>query len=277
MNKVIFVMIDAQCYEHAALRAGFLEHLVAEGRAAKYRMISGLPSLSRPMYETLMTGLPACEHGIYVNKTIRPSRCENVFSLTRKNGLVNAAAAYSWFAELYGGCCPYDMYRDRFLPDGSGEICHGIFYSNDDYPDDHVYADAEFLRTTYHPDFLLIHPMGVDRKGHLSFSSASREYHRAVENTFEQITFLLDRWHKDGYDVVVTGDHGMDTYGMHGGDEPIQREVPLYIFSDAVAPGNYTDHTIPNLNIAPLLCRLLGIAAGAQMLQTLDIHFVESN
>lgn len=270
MKKVILVMIDAQGFETAVQRAGFLEHLCEVGLAAKYRVACGLPSSSRPMYETILTGLPVSEHGIYSNQTVRRSTSENLFALTRRHGRTNAAAAYGWVSELYTDHAPFDVFRDRMQLDGSGDIDHGIFYIEDTYPDSHLYADGEMLRQMYHPDFLLIHPMNVDDMGH-RHTAASREYGHASEVSFDQIAILFDRWREDGYDLLVTGDHGMDLLGMHGGNEPIQREVPLYIVSDAAEPGDYTDHAISNLNIAPFICDLLEIPRGEHMISALEI------
>lgn len=270
MKKVILVMIDAQGFETAVQRAGFLEHLCEVGLAAKYRVACGLPSSSRPMYETILTGLPVSEHGIYSNQTVRRSTSENLFALTRRHGRINAAAAYGWVSELYTDHAPFDVFRDRMQLDGSGDIDHGIFYIEDTYPDSHLYADGEMLRQMYHPDFLLIHPMNVDDMGH-RHTAASREYGHASEVSFDQIAILFDRWREDGYDLLVTGDHGMDLLGMHGGNEAIQREVPLYIVSDAAEPGDYTDHAISNLNLAPFICDLLEIPRGEHMISALEI------
>lgn len=270
MKKVILVMIDAQGFETAVQRAGFLEHLCEMGLAAKYRVACGLPSSSRPMYETILSGLPVSVHGIYSNQTVRRSISENLFSLTRRYGRTNAAAAYGWVSELYTDHAPFDVFRDRIQLDGSGDIDHGIFYIEDTYPDSHLYADGEMLRQMYHPDFLLIHPMNVDDMGH-RHTAASREYGHASEVSFDQIAILFDRWRADGYDLLVTGDHGMDLLGMHGGNDAIQREVPLYIVSDAAAAGDYSDHVISNLNIAPFICDLLEIPRGAQMISALEI------
>lgn len=270
MKKVILVMIDAQGFETAVQRAGFLEHLCEVGLAAKYRVACGLPSSSRPMYETILTGLPVSEHGIYSNQTVRRSTSENLFALTRRHGRTNAAAAYGWVSELYTDHAPFDVFRDRMQLDGSGDIDHGIFYIEDTYPDSHLYADGEMLRQMYHPDFLLIHPMNVDDMGH-RHTAASREYGHASEVSFDQIAILFDRWREDGYDLLVTGDHGMDLLGMHGGNEAIQREVPLYIVSDAAEPGDYTDHAISNLNLAPFICDLLEILRGEHMISALEI------
>ncbi|MEG2074745.1 MAG: alkaline phosphatase family protein, partial [Angelakisella sp.] len=81
MGKTIFVLLDACRFDMAKEYGGYLEHMIDAGLGAKYRVNGELPSMSRPMYETLMTGLAASVHGITGNKEVRPSRCENLFSL----------------------------------------------------------------------------------------------------------------------------------------------------------------------------------------------------
>ena len=271
MGKVIFVMVDALGYETATKRAGYLEHLVTHNKAAKYKMQGDLPAASRPMYETLMTGLPAWMHGVTMNDVVRESRCENIFSLCKKQGLVTAAAAFGWICELYTGKYPFDPYTDRILDQPRGNLDCGIFYQNCDYPDSELYADGEYLRKKYHPDFLRIHPMNVDTIGH-GYGCLSKENQGAADASFQQIARLCEDWREDGYDVIVTGDHGMDTLGLHGGNEAVQRDVPLYILSDQVKKGDFTDHEISNLQAAPLVCRLLGIPLSEGMIQENQIE-----
>lgn len=271
MSKVILVILDAFGFEASTKRSGFLEHLTESGKCAKYKILGDLPSASRPMYETIMTGLPVWQHGISSNGIIRSSRCENLFSLTKKNGLVNAAAAYSWMYELYCSGKPFSVHQDRYALESSGSIMHGIYYCEDYYPDSHLYADAEFLRRMYCPDFLVIHPMNVDFAGH-KFGAASREYAHAGNMTMDQIAQLYESWIKDGYELIVTADHGMDELGHHGGNEPIQRCTPLFIVSDKVAPGSYTNEELTTCIIAPLVCHLMNIAPAAGMIHPNAIH-----
>ena len=71
MGKVIFVMVDALGFDTATKRGGYLEHLTEHNLAAKYKIRGELPSASRPMYETLMTGLPVYKHGVVSNAVSR--------------------------------------------------------------------------------------------------------------------------------------------------------------------------------------------------------------
>jgi predicted AlkP superfamily pyrophosphatase or phosphodiesterase len=80
MNKVILVLSDALGYHVAREGMGYLGHLVENKTASLYKVIGELPSMSRPMYETIHTGLNTSEHGIISNQVIRSSRKNNCSS-----------------------------------------------------------------------------------------------------------------------------------------------------------------------------------------------------
>jgi hypothetical protein len=63
---------------------------------------------------------------------------------------------------------------------------------------------------------------------------------------------------------------------MHGGTDEVQRDVPLYIFSDQISCGRFEEEYISQLDIAPLLCRLLGVSVPGTMKQQIDIAFKQS-
>lgn len=265
MGKTILVLLDACGFEASQEHAGILELLTEKKQCAKYRVQGELPSLSRPMYETVLTGLPAHQHGILSNVYVMPSQSKNLFQMARESGLITSAAAYHWISELYNGNAPFNIATQRFQLEGSNTIQYGIYYSEDDYPDTHLYADAEFLRTRYNPDFLLVHPMNIDFTGH-QCGNDGRQYRLSIMRNMECLALCLGQWLRDGYQVVVTADHGMDNLGLHAGNTQKQREVPLYILSDHIQYGDFTEKSISQLNIAPLLCKLLGIKEAQGML-----------
>ncbi len=263
-RKTILVLLDACRFDSMTENAGFLEHMIEYNKGAKYRVKGEIPSLSRPIYETIFTGLPVSEHGVTSNFHSRMSCCENVFSLCIKNEMTTAAAAHFWLSELYN-CYPYHPFHDRFYWRGDGAIDHGIFYSDDHYPDNYLYGDGEFLRRGYQPDFLVYHSMEIDYYGH-KFGAHSKEYESAVSHVTEILAALMPRWLAEDYNVVITSSYGINDYGMHGGDTDEQRIVPLYVFSPKCKSGRFTDESISQLAVAPLLCHLLGIEAGEKMI-----------
>jgi predicted AlkP superfamily pyrophosphatase or phosphodiesterase len=261
-NKVVMITLDGCRYDMAIQHLGFLNHYVEKGLASSYKVLSESPSNSRPLYEVLLTGVPTYENQIYTNYSAQLSKEQSIFSLTRNANRTTAAAAYHWVSELYNSA-PYSIFKDRIQHDESKNIQHGIFYSEDTYPDSHLFADANHLIATYHPDFMYVHSMNIDDIGH-KFTGNSIEYRRAVNRIDTILGIYLPIWQEMGYQVVVTSDHGMDDYGHHGGTLPEHREVPLFIFSKQIVP-TIGSTVIEQLQMAPLICLLLGIEKGEKM------------
>ena len=126
LSKVILVLSDALRYDTAVAGMGFLGHLVETQQASLYKVIGELPSMSRPMYETIHTGLPVSQHGVLANYIVRRSDKPNIFQAVVEAGKTTAAAAYFWYSELYK-YVPYDRLEDREVNDDSLLIQHGRF------------------------------------------------------------------------------------------------------------------------------------------------------
>lgn len=264
MSKTIFVLLDGLGFEAAAQNQGYAEHLIEEQKGAKYKVHGELPSLSRPMYETLLTGRKACEHGVTNNLAVWRSTGKSVFDQCRTAGKTTGAAAYHWISELYRRS-PFDYETDRMIFDEDDAINHGIFYFEDSYPDSHVFADAEYIRASRNPDFLMIHSMNIDDTGH-HFGSDSAEYHMSAAKANLFLSSFMPVWLANGYSVVITADHGMNEHRLHGGNTSVQRDVAMYLFAEGIKCGDFSEkEAISQLTIAPLLCRLLDVAAAPGM------------
>jgi predicted AlkP superfamily pyrophosphatase or phosphodiesterase len=267
MGKLVLVLIDGLRCDTAYRHMGFLEHLLEMGSASRYRVRAELPTMSRPIYETLMTGTPVMEHGIFSNEVNRPSKEEHLFSLAAEHKLKTAAAAYCWFSELYNKT-PFNPVTDRIQINTGKPIQNGIFYFKDVsgyYPDSHLVADAEALRAAYGPDFLLVHSMNIDDAGH-AFGGESGEYIKSVVMIDYILSNAIPLWLHDGYNVLITADHGFNRWGVHGGNGDEERMVPMYILGPTATGGDYSDITVPQLMLAPLCCNLLDIPRGGKML-----------
>lgn len=265
--KLITVVLDGLRYGAARKHLGYIEHLVEEGEAACYLVQSQLPSLSRPLYEVLLTGTPASRNGITANHIARRSREQDVFRLAADAGLRTAAAAYHWVSELYNAA-PFNPLTDRHQHDESKAIQHGAFYFEDHYPDSHLFLDAEYLRKTYDPHFLYIHSMNIDDEGH-KHGGESREYEASVRRADGILAGLIPLWRGQGYQVIVTSDHGMTASGQHGGTDAEEREVPLYLIGTGSLPPSLQGHArgLPQLGLAPFMCRCLGLSPSDAMMK----------
>ncbi|GHA17411.1 alkaline phosphatase family protein [Oceanisphaera arctica] len=231
MNKVILVVIDGLAYEVARDCLGYLQGLNEAGRMTGYQMQCELPAVSRPLYECILTGTRPVDSGILNNDMVRLSTQQSIFSLARQSGLTTAAAAYHWVSELYNRA-PYDPVRDRLTQDAELPIQYGLFYSQDHYPDCHLLQDAEILRTRFDPDFLLIHPMNTDDAGH-KFGLDSRQYRNSARRFDLLLAEYLPLWLEQGYQVLITSDHGMNRDQSHSGILPEERNIPLFVAGHA--------------------------------------------
>lgn len=263
MNKVILVLSDALRYDAAVAGMGFLGHLVETHQATLYKVTSELPSMSRPMYETVHTGLPVTEHGILANYIVRRSDKPNIFQLAVEAGKTTAAAAYYWFSELYNRA-PYDRLMDREVDDEKLLIQHGRFYTEDEYPDIELFVTAGMLVRKFTPDYLLVHPMGMDYMGE-KYGADSAEYRNQAIYQDMYLSALIAEWLQLGYNVLVTGDHGINEDRLHGGTTPGVREVPLYLMRPGIPGAGDTGEVISQLQIAPTVLRLLDLEVPTTM------------
>ncbi len=261
LDKLIVVILDGCRYDTAVAQLGFMNHLVEHEQASLLKVISEMPSNSRPLYEVLMTGVPTYENGIYSNYHARRSKEWSLFELVKQAGGKTGAAAYHWYSELYNQA-PYNILVDRIQHQEERLIQHGIFYSEDSYPDSHLFADANYLVNQYQPDFLVVHSMNIDDAGH-KFTANSREYTAAVNRADGLLAVCIPEWLQKGYQIVVTADHGMDEHGLHGGSLAAHREVPFYLISNKRE--QLKEEPMPQLMAAPLFCWLLGIAPSEKM------------
>lgn len=266
-KKLVVVVLDGLRYDAARKYLGYMEHLVEQGEVACYQVQSQLPSLSRPLYEVLLTGTPVARNGITANHIARLSREQSVFHLAVAAGLRTAAAAYHWVGELYNRA-PFNPVTDRHQHKESQPIQHGIFYFEDHYPDSHLFLDAEHLRTAYDPHFLYIHSMNIDDMGH-KHGGESKQYEGAVRAADGMLATLVPLWRSQGYEIIVTSDHGMNAMGQHGGTEPEERNVPLYVFGELPIPSTplQGDQGLSQLYLAPLMCHYLGIKPSEAMVK----------
>ncbi|MBL8050169.1 MAG: alkaline phosphatase family protein [Anaerolineales bacterium] len=257
MTKIILVLSDALRYDVAKDNMGFLGHLVESKQASLYKIIGELPSMSRPMYETIHTGVPASEHGVVANSIVRLSNKPNIFQSVKIASMVTAAAAYYWYSELYNHA-PYSPIDDKEVDDISLNIQHGRFYTEDEYPDIELMRSAAYLIRKFSPDYLLLHPMGMDYHGE-TFGSDTKEYRNHAIYQDSKLAPLIMEWRERGYTIFVTGDHGINQDGGHGGTTSAQRDVPFFVIQPKGQGRGETNEIISHLQIAPTILKLLNV------------------
>jgi predicted AlkP superfamily pyrophosphatase or phosphodiesterase len=257
MVKVILVLSDGLRYDVAVNQMGYLGHLVEIKNASLFQVIGELPSLSRPMYETVHTGLPVSQHGITTNYIVRKSDQPNIFQAVTQVGKRTGAAAYYWFSELYNNV-PYDRIEHREVDDKALAIQHGRFYTEDDYPDIELFSTAEMLIHRCSPDYMLIHPMGVDYQGDKHGSDSAQYRHQILVQDII-LAGLIPGWLSLGYTLLITGDHGVNPDGDHGGTTSEMRMVPLFIIQPGIHGLGQSNQIVSQLQLAPTILSLLNL------------------
>lgn len=260
-GRVICVLVDGLRYDTATREMGFLEALVRAKRARRWCIRAELPSLSRPLYETLHTGLTPVDHGIVGKESRRLSRCENVFSQVRATGGRTAASAFYIFSELYIRC-PYDPVTDREVDNDDLAIQNGRFYNDLDMPDSEVIHAGDMLIQRFQPDYMLIHPSAVDMVGH-RHGGESATYNQQAATVDALLSQCIPRWLESGYRVIVTSDHGMDASGTHGGTLDAATLVPFYLIGGQA--GRIEEDPASQLAVAPTILAAMGIVPPQSM------------
>lgn len=253
--KTILVLLDGLNYTTANRTLGHLKAMCKKGLGQSYIVRCELLALSHPLYECVLTGVTPVDSGIVNNRVTRLSNQQSIFHYARAAGLTTAAAAYHWISELYNRT-PFIAARDRHTDDEQLTIQHGHFYYVDHYPDSHLFVDGESLRRRYNPDFLFIHSMNIDDAGH-RYGQNTSQYRDSARSVDSILSEYLANWLQDGYQVIITADHGMDDDGNHCADTDEESLVPFFVFGDGFSLKE--DVTIAQTEICGTVCQLFNI------------------
>lgn len=224
-RKLVLLLVDGLRADTARDYLGYVQALNEAGRAHWRELRCELPSLSRPLYATVLNGRPPLAHGILGNGQAGQRCGDTLFDDLAAGSRSSAIAAYHWVYELLAGEV-FDPLRHREAALPALGVQAARWYWEDDYPDSHLLADAEALRQAHAPDFLLVHPMGMDLAGH-RHGGESTGYSFAARRLDQVLAQALPRWHAAGYDLLLTSDHGMHADQWHGGPQAVERNVPL--------------------------------------------------
>lgn len=257
MGKVILVLSDGLRDDVSRECMGYLEDLVASGLARRWTEVAELPTLSRPFCETIHTGLPPAAHGIVSNQQERMSEQPNLFGLTRDAAGTTAASAHWWFSRL-SVSAGYDQILGREVDDEASVIQHARFDTEDPTPDIETFQAGAMLALRHRPDYLLIHPMGVDAVGEREGGRAAACLDQARLQDIIQAN-LMRGWLELGCTVIVTADRGVTDQGRHGGTSDAKRRVPLYLVDVLDRNGSNARANVPQCVVAPRVGRPVGI------------------
>lgn len=269
MRKLLLIILDGVPYANWRRLFGNLEGWVASGEARVWKMRAVLPSTSGTCYASIHTGLAPQVHGIWGNAARRRLEFPDVFSELTKAGCKTGAVTHSYWSEFFNRY-PFDLVRDMEYDEPDGPISHGRFHTmtgdsgyNQMTPADvDLFATLTMLCERKGIDYGILHTCTLDSMGHRFFHDCE-EMDDACYRMDEQLAGFLPRWRAQGYEVIVTADHGQDARGHHGGSTELQRDFALYYFGDAEGPGE--DGVLDQLALAPTILTRMGAAVPETM------------
>ncbi len=191
-RRVFLVLVDGLRADVAAT-LGSVQKLRAAGVCRRTHV--SLPTVSRPVYALVSTGVEQDRSGARNNDESSPLAAESIWQVARAAGRrVAGVSVLTWWRELWPD--GFDRYEKLA-------------------PEDDLFARA----ARADEDLVLVHPAYVDEAGH-EHGGASRQYHEAAVRADRELGELLAQVDFSRDVVLVTADHGHSDAGGHGGDAP---------------------------------------------------------
>ena len=270
MRRLLVLIIDGVPLRNWERLFGNLEGWVAAGEARKWKMRSVLPSTSASCYASLHTGVTPQVHKVTGNDTIFRLSQPDVFSEVRKAGGITGAVTHSFWSEFFNRA-PFEPMRDiEYDEPHSTSINHGRFHTMTGYGaanqmtpcDADLFATLGMLATRFALDYGILHTCTLDSMGH-RFGHECHEMDHACAMLDAQMAPFIQHWRDQGYEIIVTADHGQDERGHHGGHAALQQDTALYYFGSADYCGG--DERLCQLQMAPTILSLMGVPIPASM------------
>ena len=257
-RRVVLVIIDGLGADEAQLP--FLDELGHRGVAATASV--PYPTISRPNYVTILTGVPPRDSGVRTNRVRAPVALDSLMDRVRAAGLhVATASDYGMVASLFVHGTPSIMnveWReagDRLSPPPP------LTWPFDDVRrlatlDTLGPALAELVAGD--AAFIPVLVLDVDRAGHAA--GVGDEYRAAATAVDQMLRTALAGLDLTRDAVIITADHGHVARGGHGGTEPEVSHVPLVLAGSGIVAGD-RPRDARLVDLAPTIAALLGVAA----------------
>jgi hypothetical protein len=217
--------LGAEAANHTRAVAWFRAH----GRCFATNV--GSPSISRPVYAVLSSGVEQDRTGVRGNDAHDPAPVRSVWENAREAGwTVRVVSSLPWWKELFPR--GFDEYVE--LP-----------------------QEADFFDEVHAHELDLLHVLYIDHAGHEQ-GAGSREYVAAVRRFDSELGSLIARTNLDASLLVLTADHGHSIIGGHGGSDPRVATVTT-CFAGKNVRASPAEGTLHSTAIAPALAILTGV------------------
>jgi len=257
-GRVVLVVVDGLGAGESHL--AFLDELRRRGVDAVARV--PYPTISRPNYVTILTGVPPRDSGVRANRVIAPVAVDSVMDRVRAAGMrVATASDFGSLATLFlrntGSIAGVDLdeHGGRVAPPAP------IAWPFDDarrVGSLDALGPAIVELAASDAGLVAVLVLDVDRAGHASgvgaeYRAAAVAVDRMLRGAFAGIDLSRDA-------VIVTADHGHVAPGGHSGREREVSEVPLVLAGAGIVPGAAA-RDARLIDVAPTVAALLGVPA----------------
>jgi hypothetical protein len=257
-DRVVLVTIDGLGIDESHLP--FLDELRAQGVAAIAEV--PYPTISRPNYVTILTGVPPADSGVRANRVRIPVGVDSVMDRVQAAHLrVATAGDFGMMPSLFAR-------HTKSLSD-IGWIENGTQITPPapiTWPIDEARRApslaglapiiADFAARDF--AFIPVLVLDVDRAGHAE--GVGRTYRATAAAVDQMLRATVAKIDLSTTTVIITADHGHVAPGGHGGIEREVAHVPLILVGEGVVPGAQIQD--PRLiDVAPTVAALLGVPA----------------
>lgn len=233
-QQVILVIADGTTLEQS-LRMPFFNELRARGSFGSAS--SHAPTISRPNYVSIVTGVYPAASGVRTNDFEWPVKLDSIMARVKAAGMRAAFVSDN----------------SRGFPTMFSATMEDMVYAP--WPDGWIKAARLQLDRDY--PFLILLLGAIDNAGHAE-GADSDEYRAAAARVDRELRDALARVDYTRSTVIVVADHGHTDGGGHGGIEPEVVTVPLIVAGAGIRPG-IEIRSARLIDIAPTITALLGV------------------
>lgn len=274
-QRVILVVIDGLRADESHLP--YLDELRARGTGVVARV--PYPTISRPNYVTILTGVPPIHSGIRTNRVRAPVAIDTLMDRVHAAGLrVTSASDHGKLASLF-------LRNTRAIRDVDyvETGTHVTLPPPITWPFDEVHRATSLAALEPALARLVADPAGglvavlvldVDRAGHAA--GVGDAYRRAATDVDAMLRTALARVDLARDAIVIVADHGHVARGGHGGTEAETSRAPLVLAGAGIAAGSTTDDARLE-DVAPTVAALLGIPAPGHALGRPLLELLQGN
>jgi hypothetical protein len=202
--------------------------------------LTEVPTLSRPYYHALLTGVPQRGSGVRRNKPGQRQVFDALPDRVRAAGgdVAFVAEDLDWMSVLFAR---------------AGDVDH----HGPDALDGPLSAVLDRVEAGDGPTLTVVHVLGVDETAH-DFGIDSDPHREALGRADEVVSRVSEATFGRAF-LAVVSDHGHIPAGGHGGDEDDVRFAPFVFVGDGVARGE-VERPLAVEELAPTFASWIGVA-----------------